>query len=220
MNDDYVSKLEKIISQMLTPLRDLPFGVVIQALSGHKVIPFDSADPEDLALLDRLKVVANEAAVNVNKKGIRRPRPNEVGNDIEPFVEDALNKQGFRAHTPVTSSGRRKSTGYPDIEFQDADGQIHYLECKTFNKENVNTTQRSFYLSPSDDFKVTEDAHHFVLSYEIFSDGEDGNNHVYKCAAWKLLSISDLEVDVKYEFNSDNLRLYSKELVLAEGTIR
>jgi hypothetical protein len=121
MNDDYVSKLEKIISQMLTPLRDLPFGVVIQALSGHKVIPFDSADPEDLALLDRLKVVANKAAVNVNKKGIRRPRPNEVGNDIEPFVEDALNKQGFRAHTPVTSSGRRKSTGYPDIEFQDAD---------------------------------------------------------------------------------------------------
>lgn len=59
----------------------------------------------------------------------------------------------------------------------------------------------------------------FVLSYEIFSVGEAGTNHIYKCAAWKLLSISDLEVDVKYEFNSDNLRLYSKELILAEGEI-
>lgn len=219
MNDDYVSKLENVIRQMLTPLRGLPLSLVIQALSGHKVIPFNSTDPKDTSLLDKLKIAAKEAALNVNKTGIRRPRPNEVGNDIEPFVQDALDKQGFRAHTPITPSGKRKSTGYPDLEFLDTDGQTHYLECKTFNRENVETTQRSFYLSPSDDFKVTQDAHHFVLSYEIFSVGEAGTNHIYKCAAWKLLSISDLEVDVKYEFNSDNLRLYSKELILADGEI-
>lgn len=161
MNDDYVRKLENVIRQMLTPLRGLPLSLVIQTLSGHKVIPFNSADPKDRSLLDKLKIAAMEAGLEVNKTGIRRPRPKDVGNDIEPFVHDALNKQGFRAHTPITSSGKRKSTGYPDLEFVDTDGHTHYLECKTFNRENVETTQRSFYLSPSDDFKVTQDARHF-----------------------------------------------------------
>jgi hypothetical protein len=74
-------------------------------------------------------------------------------------------------------------------------------------------------LSPSEDFKVTRDAHHFVISYEIYVDGRVGRNNVYKCRSWKILSLEDLSVDVKYEFNSDNLRLYSKDLVLAHGEL-
>lgn len=220
MDDDYVAKLEQIIKQMLTPLRNLPLAVVVQAISGHRVIPFDAANPQDRELLELLKNAASDAGQSVNRTGIRRSRPNEVGNDIEPFVREALVTHGLRAQTPITPSGRRKSTGYPDLELVDPHGRVHYLECKTFNKDNVQTTQRSFYLSPSDDFKITADAHHFVLSYEIVSDRQSGANYVYKCAGWKLLSIADLVVDVKYEFNSDNLRLYSHDMILAEGTIR
>lgn len=215
-NDDYTNKLENVIKQMLQPLRGIPFNLVIEALSNYKVIPFNPKSKEDKALLDVLISVATEAGEEVNREGIRRTRPNEVGNDIEPFVKNALNRSGFQADVPRTVAGIRKATGYPDIEFQDEFGRYHYLECKTYNIDNVATTQRSFYLSPSEDFKITRDAHHFIISYEIYVDGREGRNNIYKCRSWKILSLEDLSVDVKYEFNSDNLRLYSKELILAE----
>ena len=219
MPDDYIKKLEDVIKQMLTPLKNIPFSLVIEALSNHKVLPFNKNDEKDIAVLETLKAVAKKAAEDVNIKGMLRPRPNEVGNDIEPFVEKALNSNGLKASRPTTTGGKHKSTGYPDLQFKDTSGRIHYLECKTFNKENVATTQRSFYLSPSEDFKITTDAHHFVISFEIYVAGEKGTNHIYKCTAWKILSIKNLDVDVKYEFNSDNARLYKADLILAEGRI-
>jgi len=219
MNEEYVKKLESVIKQMLSPLRNIPFSIVIEALSNHKVIPFNRSDEKDKSILKELMIVANKAANDVNLKGILRPRPNEVGNDIEPFVVKALNSSGLKASTPLTEGGKHKSTGYTDLVFKDKDGRLNYLECKTYNKANIATTQRSFYLSPSEDFKITTDAHHFVISFEIFVDGEQGRNHIYKCAAWKILSIEELDVDVKYEFNSDNARLYTKELILAEGKV-
>ncbi len=163
-NDEYTIKPENVIKQMLQPVRDIPFSLVIEALSSFKVIPFNPTSKEDKALLDTLISVANEAGDAVNRLGIRRTRPNEVGNDIEPFVKDALINNGYAANIPMTADGKRKATGYPDIEFIDEVGRYSYLECKTYNIENVATTQRSFYLSPSEDFKVTIDAYHFVVS--------------------------------------------------------
>lgn len=164
----------------------------------------------------------SSAGQRVNDKGIRRPRPNEVGNDIEPFVRSALNSLKLKADVPVGPSGNKKATGYPDILFW-FNNNPYYLECKTYNRENVATTQRSFYFSPSDEFKVVHDAPHFLLSYEIYVDGEEGHNHIYKCRHYKILSIEALSLDVKYEFNSDNKRMYSGKdgtVLLAEGDVR
>lgn len=219
MDNDYVKNLENVIKQMLHPLKNIPLNLVIESISGFKILPFDMDNNSDQAVLEKLVRVAQQAGSNVNNTGILRPRPNEVGNDIEPFVKDALKDVGYKAETPTTINGNRKSTGYPDIEFIDDYGKSNYLECKTYNIENIATTQRSFYLSPSEDFKITKDAHHFVLSFEIYVDGRNGNNNVYKCREWKILSIENLLVDVKYEFNSDNYRLYSDSLILAEGNV-
>ena len=98
----------------------------------------------------------------------------------------------------------------------------YYLECKTYNIENIKTTQRSFYFSPSDEFKVIYDAPHFLLSFEIYVAGERGRNHIYKCKHYKILSLESLSLDVKYEFNSDNQRMYSGKngaVILDEGEI-
>lgn len=108
----------------------------------------------------------------------QRPRPNEVGNDIEPFVAKALNDLGYEAGKPKTKGGKGKTTAYPDLYFIDGAGRLSYLECKTFNIKNVDTTQRSFYLSPSEDSKVSADAHHFVLSFEIYVAGRKGSNNI------------------------------------------
>lgn len=217
--DAHIKQLEDVIKQMLNPIKNIPFSIVIEALSNCKVIPFDSNSEHDQAVLRKLEIIAEQAGNKINKNGIHRLRANEVGNDIEPFVKDAMNINGYNADIPTTLSGKRKATGYPDIQFVDEFGRVHYLECKTYNIDNVATTQRSFYLSPSDDLKVSQDAHHFVISFEIFVDGREGNMNIYKCNSWKILSIENLLIDVKYEFNSDNLRLYSNEMVLAHGNI-
>jgi hypothetical protein len=195
--------------------------MVIEAMTGKKVISFDFANSNHKRILELLKKAALNAGIEVNKTGILRSRPNEVGNDIEPYVKDALNMFGLKADTPTTASGHKKATGYPDLLLWFND-KPYYLECKTYNVENINTTQRSFYFSPSDEFKVIYDAAHFMISYEIYVAGEEGNKHVYKCRHYKILSIESLSVDVKYEFNSDNRRMYSGKdgtIILAEGDV-
>lgn len=201
---------------MLKPLKGLPLGIVIEGLSGYKAIPFNKRNNKDLKVLDTIKKVADNVLNEVNKKGILRPRPNEVGNDIEPFVKKALQKYKYNADTPQTINNKKKSTGYPDIEFIDEFKRTNYLECKTYNIDNIETTQRSFYLSPSKDFKITKDAHHFGISFEIYVVKSKGNKHLYKVNNWKILDLSKLELNVKYEFNADNKRLYNAKLILAE----
>ncbi len=134
-----------------------------------------------------------------------RPHLHKVGNDIEPFIKKALNSLNLNADVPTGPSGSKKSTGYPDILFW-FNKKPYYLECKTYNAENIATTQRSFYFSPSDEFKVIYEAPHFLMSFEIYAAGESGRNHIYKCRHYKILSLGSLSLDVKYEFNSDNKR--------------
>lgn len=218
---DYIARLEETIKQMLKPIKNVPFNLVIESMTEKKVLRFDYSNEEHKEVLNLLKEAAIDAGREINKTGILRPRPNEVGNDIEPYVRNSLNKFNLNADTPVGPSGNKKATGYPDILFW-YNGKPFYLECKTYNKKNLNTSQRSFYFSPSDEFKVIYDAVHFILSFEIYVAGQAEENHIYKCKNYKILSIESLSLDIKYEFNSDNKRMYSGKdgtFILAEGEI-
>ncbi|MBW1615855.1 MAG: hypothetical protein JRJ49_04825 [Deltaproteobacteria bacterium] len=220
-NPEYTEKLENIIKQMLRPLKDIPFTLTIEAMTGKKVIAFDFLKDEHKDVLELLKQAALKAGTAINKTGVVRSRPNEVGNDIENYIKNALNSLGLNADIPTGPSGNKKAVGYPDIIFRHQNNP-YYLECKTYNIKNINTTFRSFYLSPSDEFKVIHDAPHLVLSFEIYVDGESGNKNIYKCKHYKILSIEALSLDVKYEFNSDNKRLYSGKdgtIILSEGKV-
>lgn len=220
-NEKYVSRLENAIKQMLTPLKDIPFNLVIESLTGKKVVPFDFNDPTDKGLLDILKNVATQAGKKINEEGIIRRRANEVGNDIEAFVKSAMQYYKLNPDIPAGTSGKKKAMGYPDVIFYYKE-KPSYLECKTYNLENIETSQRSFYFSPSEDFKVVHDTHHFIISYEMYVAGREGNKNVYKCKYWKILSIESLSIDVKHEFNSDNKRMYSGKdgaILLAEGKV-
>lgn len=219
--DHYISRLENIIKQMLQPLRNVPFNLVIESMTGKKVLKFDFSNKEHNEVLELLKKAALDAGKKINKTGIRKPRPNEVGNEIERYVKESLCRLNLKAGTPVGPSGNKKATGYPDIIFW-YKRQPYYLECKTYSQGTINTTQRSFYFSPSDEFKVIYDTVHFILSYEIYVVGQSGKDHIYKCKNYKILSIESLSLDVKYEFNSDNKRMYSGRdgtIILAEGEI-
>ena len=133
-------ELSGVIAQMLKPLKGLSLNIVIERLSGHKVIPFDKNNSEDQKILDTLIKCAKNVKVKVNKNEITRDRPNEIGNDIESFVKEELKNLNSEANTLIASNGNKKSTGYPDIAFKDHNQNINYLECKTLSIKNINTT--------------------------------------------------------------------------------
>lgn len=215
--EKYIEKLEETIGKFLKPIQGIPFHIVIKALAGKKVLKIDLNNNNDRKLIEKLSHVAEIAGKKANKIGIYRNRPNEVGNDIEPYVKDALKNMGFYPETPKRGDGRRQATGYPDIYFKDDIGRHIYLECKTYNKENIDTTQRAFYLSPSvtGESKVTHDAPHLIISFEIKQILRD-NKRCYTPVAWKLVDIYSMNLDIKHEFNASNREIYRQEAILAE----
>lgn len=219
--EDYVKQLEETIGKFLKPIEGIPFHIAIKALYKHKVLPLDLDDEKDSQLISDLSQAAQIACENANRTGIFRNRPNEVGNDIEGFVRDALKDFGFNPETPMTVDGIRKAVGYPDIYFKDKYGRHIYLECKTYNKANINTTQRAFYFSPAKErqSKIIYDAPHIVMSFEI-KQIQRGGRRCYIPVAWKLVSIHSMKVNVKHEFNASNRDIYRRKAILAEGKIR
>lgn len=219
--DKYVKQLEDTISKFLKPLKNIPFKVAIKAISGCEVIPFNGKDPKDQQLLKDLIKATKVATKNAYQKGIFTRRENEVGNHIEPFMIEALNKIGLKADRPITKEGKKKAVGYPDIFVEDKNRRPNYIECKTYNERNYQTTQRSFYFSPAErptDFKVIYDARHIVVSFKI-EKAERKNKPAFVPTYWKIFSTDNLIGQIKHEFNSTNKQMYTKEALLAEGKI-
>lgn len=216
----YIKELETTISQFLKPLKNIPFKIAIKAISGCKVIPFNKNDPKDQQLLKDLIEATKIATKNANQHGIFTRRENEVGNHIEPFMIEALNKIGLKADRPTTKEGKKKAVGYPDIFLEDRYGRPNYIECKTYNERNYQTTQRSFYFSPAErptDFKVIHDARHIIISFKI-ERAERNDKRAFVPVYWKIFSTDNLIGQIKHEFNSTNKQMYRDDALLAEGS--
>jgi hypothetical protein len=204
-----VAETNAIIGSSLADLarsaKKLPFKTVLHATTGHRLIDLDTNNPAHVELRAKILQAAALAGQRARQSGIATARANEAGNQLEPFVRDALKEVDLDARIPRTTAGRTQSAGYPDIEI---DGPAPcYLELKTYNAATANTTQRSFYYSPSTTPKVTRDALHLLLAYELQRVERDGGI-VFLPVHWKLLTLQDLEVDLKFEFNQSNRGLY------------
>lgn len=215
----YARELESVVAQCLQPLKSVPFKAVIRAISHCSVIDFDPGDGKHQKLANSIADAARRAGKSAFDTGIFTKRPNEAGNKIEPFVKDALRLVGLDARTPTTKDGRAKTAGYPDIEI--VGDPACYLECKTYNIVNVETTMRAFYFSPSEQFKVTKNALHLLLAYQLESGVRNGKA-AFVPVHWKLITLHDLKVDLKHEFNQSNRNLYGSaaaSALIAEGNI-
>jgi hypothetical protein len=214
-DEKYIKELEETISKFLSPLKDIPLSVVIKALTGYSVIPFDKQDRADSELLEKLVKAMQRGSKAAYDEGIFTNRPNEVGNHIEPFVRMALNDIGVSASIPRTKRGIHKAAGYPDIEIN-YKNRVTYLECKTYNVKSEESSFRAFYLQPSEDSKITSDARHLMVGFEIESAKRAGKN-AYVPTRWRLYTLHNLRVQVKHEFNASNVNLYDEASLLAEG---
>lgn len=196
------------LAELTRPTKKIPFKEVIMATTHHRVLDFDTNNAAHRALFKKISSAANNALTNARSAGLFSARANEAGNHMESFVKAALQTAGLQARTPVTTEGDAQTVGYPDVEII---GELPcYLELKTYSASTVNTTQRSFYYSPSAKPKVTHDALHLLLAYEL-ERTERGGRTTFLPRRWKLVTLENLEVDLKFEFNQSNRGLYGKE---------
>jgi hypothetical protein len=215
--ENYIKQLESTISEFLKPLRNIPFPIAIKALTGFKVLTFEVEKNKEL--LDLLIKASRLGGEKAFQEGIFTARPNEAGNRIEPFIIEALREVGLDADKPISKSGKRKVAGYPDIEIRDKDERTIYIDCKTYNTKTKDQTFRTFYFSPSEDPKITKDAFHLLISFELDLAKRKGKQ-AFVPISWQIYTLDRLKVQVKREFNASNKDLYRKEALLAEGEIK
>ena len=206
-------ELEAILAQVSIPIRGIRFEQIIGSLFGVRVERFDMSDEQNRKALSMISQAVQGACNAVCAKPIIRKRPNEVGNDLEPFVIAALMAAGLKASAPKTRSGKGKSAGYPDVSI-DAGQMPIFLEVKSYGKGKRGSSLRSFYLSPSDDAKVWQDGHHLLVGFEMTRNGDE-----FTPVAFEIVDLYGLDCDMKAEFNSDNKRLYEAQRVLARKRV-
>jgi hypothetical protein len=80
------------------------------------------------------------------------------------------------------------------------------------------TSFRSFYFSPSEDPKITRDAFHLLMSFEL-DTAERKGTRAFIPVSWQIYTLDKLLIQVKHEFNASNRELYTKEALLAQGRI-
>jgi hypothetical protein len=216
--EEYIRQLEQAITKFLEPMKGITFPIAIKALTGFNVLTFDPSLNQNKKLLQQLSKAAQLAGAKAFKEGIFTARPNEAGNHIEPFVVDGLRQVGLKAGKPVSKNGKKKAAGYPDVQIEDQNGRIVYLDCKTYNTKTKDQSFRSFYFSPSKDPKITRDAFHLLMSFEL-DIIERKNKRVFIPISWQIYTLDKLLTQIKHEFNASNRELYSKEALLAEGRI-
>ena len=213
MKNEQGGKPEESLAQLLRPMKNIPFEEAVIELYGVTVEKFDAENENNQKILDRITKAMRNACKMIQLNPIERPRPNEVGNEMKEFVIDALCKEGLEAFRPKTKDGKGKSAGYPDIRISTDDIPI-YLEVKTFSADNYNTTQRSFYFSPTDNPKITDNAHHLLIGFEMAQ-----KKNLYTPEAFEIVDLYGLSCDIKFEFNSHNKKLYENERILVKERV-
>ena len=193
---------ETLVNMVKRPVKGVRFEVIAKHLWDVNVIKFDQAEGTNSELVLKMENAMKETRKNIDAKPIIKPRPNEVGNAIEPFVQKALIKFGLDARTPITKSGKGKTAGYPDLMIVGQDKHI-YLEVKTFSATKEHGFLRSFYLSPSDNPKVIKDGYHLAVGFKM----REKDNR-YTAVEHKLVDLFGLRCNLKAEFNSNNVELF------------
>lgn len=208
------------LAELTKPAKKIPFKDVILATTQHRILDFDTNNAAHRELFQKISTAASSALTNARNAGLFSARANEAGNHMESFVRAAFKEAGLSARVPVTTAGEAQAVGYPDVELLGT--PPCYVELKTYNANTANTTQRSFYYSPSENPKVTRDALHLLLAYELEKIESNGKT-AFVPTHWKLITLQDLEVDLKFEFNQSNRGLYGKgagKSLLGEGQVK
>jgi hypothetical protein len=214
------TEIEELLAEAVAAYRllptDLPVGTVIEAMTGCRVIPVEPAGA-DSNLVNRLALAAEHLIASSKTTPIKTGRVNELGNNIEEPLLNACVHAGLVASWPRRSDGSGGRSGYPDIAIS-IDGRKSFLEAKVIASGSEGSTFRSFYLSPSDNPKVSEDARHILIAFthKRVENSPDGLEQ-YQLTSYKIVDLALVCGKIKFEYQSNNRDMYLGAAVLAKG---
>jgi hypothetical protein len=184
-------------------IKKIPFSDLVKATTEFKIFPLNLQDEQDLALFNEIKTSAINYIKYVTRihQRYEGKRINEVGRRIEEAFVEELKK------TKLLPT-QLKSSGYPDIKIVDQFGRVTYLESKAVSKD-WESSFRSFYYTSGK--KIDSSGRHLLIAWDITEEKDD----YWKVNGWKLVELSNLEITIKLEFQSNNQKLYDSKLILA-----
>lgn len=184
----------------------ITFKELIKKTSDCEIIPLNLFEEKDLEVVNEIKESAKRL-MKVAGKARRRyqaDRVNEVGNRIENEFVEILSGTSLEAET-------LGKAGYPDIKLSDKHGRITYLESKTTSKPWDKGGMRSFYYSSGR--KINSDARHLLIGWKV----KEEEPKYWELKEWKISELTDLELNLKKEYNATNKELYDDNLILYES---
>jgi len=211
-----------LVTALMDDERELkgdPFREVIQAATGKRVLPIDTARVADRELVAKIGRALDAVLLKLNapeSPAKDRRRINEVSALFETAIKAELNAvEGFACDFPPLASGARQRSGYPDLRLVDRQtGRVVYLDPKLYERTSRLSSLRTFYFEPKRETnKILDDAHHLIVGIE-----HDGQTGAWKFLNWELVDLANFRVKLKTEFQASNRELYLPEAIV--GTSR
>ena len=199
-------------------ITELPFSQLVEAATGHLILPIDGASSTDAAILSAISKAMPEVLTRLNapdSPALDHARINEVSREVEDLLHSALDAHpDFTCSIPLTVEGHEQRSGYPDLRLlHNPSGQIAYIDPKLFEESSQSSTLRTFYYEPDPETgKITEDARHLLIGI-----AHDGNDGAWTFTRWHLVDLSGLTIRLKAEFQASNKDLYRPELIISGG---
>jgi len=197
-------------------LENVRFAEVVEAVSGHSVVPVDAGVDSDAEMLARIHAVVDAMLLDLANPAHPvhgEKRINETSRHIEQYLLEYLNReQDLECHIPVNAAGDVQRSGYPDLRVvHRPSGRVFYLDPKVYKKSSETSSFRTFYFEPKRETnKILDDASHLILG--IGHGGKvDGR---WQFESWKLVDLVNFRVRLKAEFQASNRDLYQQEAIL------
>ncbi len=220
--DDKSDAVRQFIPWLLdesTALKSIPFGEVIAATTGKRVLSLDRADKDTQRILAEIGHAIDDMLVAMNapdSPARKAKRINEMSSHFEDSLRDKLNERpGFACDFPRTEAGHVQRSGYPDLRLVDkATGRVLYLDPKLFAAGSRASSLRTFYFEPKRATnKVNDNANHLIVGIEHEKADVGG----MKFTRWELIDLTNFRVRLKAEFQGSNADMYRPEAVVGSG---
>lgn len=200
-------------------LENVRFAEIAEAVSGYKVLPVDTADAVDAAMLAHVQESLDAMLLELAKA--ENPihavgRVNEISRHVEDYLLTRLNAaEAYECKIPVNATDRVQRSGYPDLRLvHTASGRVFYIDPKVYKLGSETSSFRSFYFEPKlETNKILDNASHLIVG--IAHSGKlEGR---WQLDTWKVVDLINFRVRLKAEFQSSNRELYKDEAVISES---
>jgi hypothetical protein len=184
---------KEFFKTIMKRVRNIPFSYVIKMTTECEVYPVRE---EDEVVINEIYEAAKTVVDESEEEDFSALRPNEISNRLEDMLRTKLGG----------TVPENKVAGYPNILIE-RNGKSYYVEVKLAEESKLNSSLRTFYYEPVELAKVTKNACHIIVGFV----------HRNKTiVGFKIIDASKIKVNLKSEFNANNIELYKADNILKE----